>query len=113
MAIGFVAQYLVGGTHWVEARSDLHPTLWMALGLALAIVTGVGSLAVGYPFMTTHTWHFSLPWIGAVHLPSATFFDLGVFAVVLGAVLLLLTALGHQSLRARRAPAPVATEGAG
>ena len=103
MAIGFVAQYIVGGTHWVEARSNLRPALWMAVGLLLAIVTGLGSLVVGHPFMTTHTWHFTLPWLGDVHVPSATFFDFGVFAVVLGAVLLLLTALGHQSLRARRA----------
>ena len=64
--------------------------------------------------MTTHVWHFSVPVLGDVHLPSATFFDLGVFAVVVGAVLLLLTSLGHQSLRARRAPAPDASaEGPG
>jgi multicomponent K+:H+ antiporter subunit A len=112
MAIGFVAQYMVGGTHWVEARTNLRPTLWMAAGLLLATATGLGSLAVGYPFMTTHTWHFSVPWLGDVHLTSATFFDLGVFAVVLGAVLLLLTALGHQSLRARRAPAAAAASAA-
>ncbi|MFL6661257.1 MAG: hydrogen gas-evolving membrane-bound hydrogenase subunit E, partial [Rhizobacter sp.] len=103
MAIAFIAQYIVGGTEWVEQRINLRLVRWIALGLLLAIVTGLGSLALGYPFMTTHTWHFSLPWIGAVHLPSATFFDLGVFAVVLGAVLLLLTSLAHQSLRARRA----------
>ena len=41
--------------------------------------------------------------VGDVHLPSATFFDLGVFAAVVGAVLLILTALAHQSLRALRA----------
>jgi multicomponent K+:H+ antiporter subunit A len=86
----------------------------MAVGLALGIVTGLGSLAVGHPFMTTHVWHFRVPVLGDIHLPSATFFDLGVFAVVVGAVLLLLTSLGHQSLRARRAPAPnAAVEGPG
>ena len=104
MAIAFIAQYMVGGTEWVEDRTNLRPVLWMATGLLLAVVTGLGSLVVGHPFMTSHAWHFELPAVGAVHLPSATFFDLGVFAVVLGAVLLLLTALGHQSLRARRAP---------
>ena len=114
MAIAFIAQYMVGGTQWVEDRTHLRPARWMAVGLALAIVTGLGSLAVGHPFMTTHVWHFSVPVLGDIHLPSATFFDLGVFAVVVGAVLLLLTSLGHQSLRARRAPAPnAAVEGPG
>ncbi len=114
MAIGFVAQYMVGGTQWVEDRTNLRPALWIAFGLVLAIATGLGSHAVGHPFMTTHVWHVDVPLLGNVHLPSAFFFDLGVFAVVVGAVLLLLTSLGHQSLRARRAPAAdAAAEGAG
>ena len=40
------------------------------------------------------------------------FFDLGVFAVVVGATLLLLTALAHQSLRARRRARPAEEEAA-
>jgi multicomponent K+:H+ antiporter subunit A len=65
-------------------------------------VTGLGSLVVGYPLLTTHTAHVSLPVIGDLHLPTAAVFDVGVFAVVLGSSMLLLTALGHQSLRARK-----------
>jgi multicomponent K+:H+ antiporter subunit A len=104
VAIAFITQYMVGGTQWVETRMNLHPPRWIAAGLLLALVTGLGSLAFGYPFLTTHTAHFTLPVIGEVHLPSAFFFDLGVFAVVLGATLLLLTAIAHQSLRAQRRP---------
>jgi multicomponent K+:H+ antiporter subunit A len=47
----------------------------------------------------------TLPLVGDVHLASATFFDLGVFAVVVGSTLLILTALAHQSVRAHRPPA--------
>jgi multicomponent K+:H+ antiporter subunit A len=104
VAIAFIAQYMVGGTRWVEARMHLRPPRWIAAGLLLALLTGLGSLALGYPFLTTHTAHFTLPLIGEVHLPSATFFDLGVFAVVVGATLLLLTAIAHLSLRVRRRP---------
>ena len=43
--------------------------------------------------------------LGDIHLASALFFDLGVFAVVLGSTLLVLTALAHQSVRGRR-PTP-------
>ncbi|NML15759.1 monovalent cation/H+ antiporter subunit A [Azohydromonas caseinilytica] len=102
VAIAFIAQYMVSGTRWVEARMTLRPPRWIAVGLLLAIATGLGSLGVGHPFLTTHTAHFTLPLIGEVHLPSATFFDLGVFAVVVGSTLLLLTAIAHQSLRVRR-----------
>ena len=57
---------------------------------------------MGYPFLTTHTAHFSLPLLGDIHVASALFFDIGVYAVVVGATLLILTALAHQSVRAHR-----------
>jgi multicomponent K+:H+ antiporter subunit A len=44
-----------------------------------------------------------VPLLGNLHLPSAFFFDLGVFALVVGATMLMLIALGHQSVRAHRA----------
>jgi multicomponent K+:H+ antiporter subunit A len=111
MAIAFIAQYMVGGTRWVEARMHLQPPRWIAAGLLVALVTGLGALAFGHPFLTTHTAHVELPGIGLVHLPSAALFDFGVFAVVLGSTLLLLTALAHQSLRARRKSRPALAEG--
>ncbi|MFT3664817.1 monovalent cation/H+ antiporter subunit A [Piscinibacter sp.] len=102
VAIAFIAQYMVSGTRWVEARVRLQPPRWIAFGLGAALLTGLGSIALGYPFLTTHTAHVHWPLVGEVHLPSATLFDLGVFAVVVGSTLLLLTAIAHQSLRARR-----------
>ncbi|KYF61852.1 cation:proton antiporter [Sorangium cellulosum] len=105
VAIAMLMQYMVSGALWLEARARLRPARWIAVGLLLGAITGLGALAVGYPFLTTHTAHASLPLVGEVHLPSATFFDLGVFAVVVGATLLTLTALAHQSLRAHRRPA--------
>jgi len=105
VAIAMLTQYIVSGTLWVEGRARFRPTRWIAVGLLLGATTGLGAVALGYPFLTTHTAHASLPVVGEVHLPSATFFDLGVFAVVVGATLLILTALAHQSIRAHRQPA--------
>jgi multicomponent K+:H+ antiporter subunit A len=102
VAIAFIAQYMVSGTRWVEERMHLLPTRWIAVGLLIALATGLGSLALGHPFLTTHTAHVTWPLVGEVHLPTAAIFDLGVFAVVVGSTLLLLTAIAHQSLRARR-----------
>jgi multicomponent K+:H+ antiporter subunit A len=112
LAIAFIAQYMVGGTRWVEARLNLRPPRWIGVGLLLALLAGLGSLAAGYPFLTTHTAHVHWPLVGEVHLPSAAIFDLGVFAVVVGSTLLLLTAIAHQSLRARRQQAAADDEGA-
>ncbi|MFL9676622.1 monovalent cation/H+ antiporter subunit A [Pseudomonas marginalis] len=116
MSVAFILQYMVAGTQWVEAQMSLRPMRWMGFGLLSATLTGIGALFVGYPFLTTHTWHLSLPLLGDIHIASALFFDVGVYAMVVGSTLLMLTALGHQSVRAHKpsnqAKVVAATEGA-
>ena len=110
VAIAFLTQYIVAGTHWVEAHLQLKVIRWIALGMLAAVATGLGSLWFGYPFLTSHTAHVTLPGLGEVHFPSAMLFDVGVLAVVVGATLLILTALAHQSVRGhRRAPEKTVT----
>jgi multicomponent K+:H+ antiporter subunit A len=102
MSVALVLQYMVSGTAWVEEHLRIYPRRWIAAGLLLAMITGDGAIVLGYPFLTTHTAHLQLPLIGDVHVPSALFFDIGVFALVLGATMLILTALAHQSIRSHR-----------
>ncbi|MGC5700991.1 monovalent cation/H+ antiporter subunit A [Pseudomonas sp. NFXW11] len=102
MSVAFILQYMVAGTQWVEAQMSLRPLRWMGTGLLFALATGLGALAWGYPFLTTHTVHLDLPLFGDIHIASALFFDIGVYAVVVGATLLILTALAHQSVRAHK-----------
>ncbi|MBL0420664.1 monovalent cation/H+ antiporter subunit A [Ramlibacter sp. AW1] len=104
-SVGLIVQYLLGGTEWVESRLRIRPHGWTAAGLLLAVTTGAGSWAFGYPFLTSHTAHLELPLIGELHVPSAFFFDLGVFLAVVGTTLLMLVALAHQSIRAKPAHA--------
>ncbi|WP_095157581.1 monovalent cation/H+ antiporter subunit A [Pseudomonas sp. Irchel 3E13] len=109
MSVAFILQYMVAGTQWVEAQMSLRPLRWMGTGLLCATLTGVGALLFGYPFLTTHTAHLHLPVLGDLHVASALFFDIGVFTVVVGSTLLILTALAHQSVRAHRPSQPKPT----
>ena len=102
MSVALLLQYIVSGTVWVEEHMPLRPRRWIGLGILTALATGVGSWFLGYPFMTTHTAHLTLPLIGDIHIASALFFDIGVFTLVVGATLLVLTALAHQSVRSHR-----------
>ena len=90
----------------------LYPRRWIATGLLFALGTGLGAIAVGYPFLTSHTFHLTLPLAGEVHIASAMFFDIGVFALVVGATMLILTAIAHQSVRGHRFHARLAEEAA-
>lgn len=109
-SVGLVLQYIISGTSWVEAHMPLYPRRWIAGGLLLALGTGLGAVALGYPFLTSHTAHLHLPVIGEVHVASAMFFDMGVFSLVVGSTLLILTAIAHQSVRGHRYHARIMEE---
>jgi multicomponent K+:H+ antiporter subunit A len=97
--------YMAHGARRVEARVHVAPVRWIALGLALVIATGAGAIVAGRPFLTSHFGHVRLPVLGELPLASALLFDLGVFAVVVGACTLILIALAHQALRRPHAEA--------
>jgi multicomponent K+:H+ antiporter subunit A len=99
LATAVILQYLVGGTLWVESHLRIHPIYWMAFGLLGALFAGAGAWLAGTPFLTSQAWHGSLPLIGELHLSTVLLFDLGVYMVVVGATILMLVAIAHQSLR--------------
>jgi multicomponent K+:H+ antiporter subunit A len=110
LAIGFLLQYLAGGARWVEERLRILPIRWIAFGLLTTALTGVGSMLFGYPFLTTYFQYTEIPFVGRMPTATALLFDLGVFSLVVGATVLMLVALAHQSLRIR-SRAPRNTEG--
>lgn len=99
LATAVILQYLVGGTVWVEAHLRIHPLYWMAAGLLSAAIAGAAALLNGAPFLTSLAWHGALPLLGELHLSSVLLFDLGVYMLVIGATVLMLVAIAHQSLR--------------
>ena len=67
----------------------------MAAGLLLAVATGLASLGWGAPFLTSTYDYPWLPGVGGVPLASASAFDLGVYAVVVGATMVMLLGLAR------------------
>ncbi|HEX6636020.1 MAG TPA: monovalent cation/H+ antiporter subunit A [Steroidobacteraceae bacterium] len=104
LATGFIVQYMVSGTVWIEARTNIHPQYAIALGLTCAAGAGVAAWLLGNNFLTSIEWHASLPLLGEIHLSSTLLFDLGVYLLVVGATTLILISLAHQSLRSYRRP---------
>lgn len=103
MSIAIVLQYMAGGTRVAEARLRVRPLPWIGIGLLVAVLTGAGAFLFGYPFLSSSFRYLELPLFGAVPLATALLFDLGVFALVVGATALILVAIAHQSIRTPRA----------
>src|SRR5690606_5840046 len=107
MATAIIIQYMVSGVVWVETRQRLHPQYWIAFGLLASGVAAMGVWWLSKPFLSSVAFDLHLPLLGEVHLSSVLLFDLGVYTLVVGATVLMLIALAHQSLRLYRKPAPL------
>jgi multicomponent K+:H+ antiporter subunit A len=103
MAAGFILQYMAAGTVWVEDRLRILPVVWIGGGLLVAALTGTASILLGDAFLTSYFQYVELPLLGKVPLASASLFDIGVFSLVVGATVLMLIAIAHQSIRRLRA----------
>lgn len=82
------AYILIGiGSTMTEAKAKLHvdPVFLLAIGLAIAIVSGLPGMLGGGDFLTG-AWlpTFSLPLLGKIHLGTPLVFDVGVYLTVIG-----------------------------
>ncbi len=108
LATAVIVQYMMGGVTWVESRSRLHPLYWISVGLLLAGGAAMSSWLAMRPFLSAMALDIALPVIGTIHLSTVLIFDLGVYMLVIGATVLILVALAHQSLRVQRKLATMA-----
>jgi multicomponent K+:H+ antiporter subunit A len=100
-AVALVLQYMATGQARAEsvlqAGGGTRYTRWIGLGLAVAGLTGVGAFFLGHPFLTSAHGHPVVSVLGELPLATAAIFDLGVYITVVGATMLMLSALGAAS----------------
>lgn len=90
-AASFVLQALAFGVS--DARSRLTHLLRpaFAIGLLLAIAAGLVATLRGDPFLKHYHAYVPVPGDGAYHLSTTLIFDIGVFLVVVGTVVALVS----------------------
>ncbi len=66
------------------------------IGLLVSVTTGTVPFLLGRPYMQHAIWHFDLPLTGLYELPTATFFDLGVYLIVLGTLMTVFVELAEE-----------------
>lgn len=96
-AVALIVQYLSNGIEWTQKRltTDMH---WViGFGLLIGTGTGIVSILIGFPFLTSAFTYITWPVVGKFEVASAIAFDIGVFLVVVGATVLSLVQLGKLS----------------
>lgn len=89
-------QYVAGGIDEVRRLSRFRPWSILGTGLLVAFVTASLPLLVGDQILETALFERDLPILGAVKATSAVFFDLGVYVLVVGLVLMVFEAFGDE-----------------
>ncbi|MDO5722378.1 MAG: Na+/H+ antiporter subunit A [Actinomycetaceae bacterium] len=99
--IAVVMRYLAGGRFELGQTLSINPGRLLGLGLFTAAVGGALPLLRGQTVLQSVEIHLNLGWVGDLHFTSAMILDIGVYILVLGLVLDLVTALGAQIDRDR------------
>lgn len=96
-AVAIILLYISQGVDWLKARMNIEYQRVVAVGLMIALFTGLASWLFERPFLTSWFDYFDLPLFGEIELASAIAFDLGVYITVVGATLLILSSLGKMT----------------
>ncbi|MGB5908851.1 MAG: hydrogen gas-evolving membrane-bound hydrogenase subunit E, partial [Stenotrophomonas maltophilia] len=94
LAVPLLIQYVIQGTASVESRFGFDYIRCIGTGLLIALLSGSASMLFGVPFLTSGHLDLHLPLIGDVPLASAIGFDIGVYLVVFGGAMLMLSMMG-------------------
>ncbi|WP_028919408.1 monovalent cation/H+ antiporter subunit A [Pseudoxanthomonas suwonensis] len=94
LAVPLLIQYVIQGAASVESRFGFDYIKCIAVGLIVAAASGAASFAFGLEFLTSGHAELDLPFLGELELASAMGFDTGVYLVVFGGAMLILSMLG-------------------
>ncbi len=84
-AAGFALMAISEGVEPARRRLRISPLRLLAVGLAVALLSGLIAVTVGESFMTGFWFPaFELPLLGSVHLGTPLLFDIGVYFAVAG-----------------------------
>ncbi len=95
----FVLRHLERAGDQPGKAMPVAPEALLGAGLALAVVTGVAPWLAGHQFLESAKVQLDLPLLGTLKASSSLAFDLGVYLVVVGLVLIVLSTLGREADR--------------
>lgn len=93
-SLAYVLRYVAGGRQELASGMPMRPEALLALGLLVACGTAVAPLLFGASILEAASVTVTLPVFGEVKFASFLLFETGVFLIVVGLVLSVVSALG-------------------
>ncbi|HKM24833.1 MAG TPA: hydrogen gas-evolving membrane-bound hydrogenase subunit E, partial [Corynebacterium sp.] len=95
-ALAFTLRYIAGGRAELEEALPVDAGRILGTGLFLSAAAAIWPMFLGHPPLTSWYDSVDLPLIGSMSLPSALLFDAGVYLIVVGLMMHILSSLGGQ-----------------
>lgn len=95
-AAALVLLYLAFDMETMKKVLPIDFKVLIALGLFIAVATGIGSFFFNAPFLSHTFGYFDLPLLGEkTELATAMLFDLGVYLTVIGVTMTIILTIGE------------------
>ncbi|MDO5747445.1 MAG: proton-conducting transporter membrane subunit [Actinomycetaceae bacterium] len=94
--IALTIRYIAGGRFELFDAAPYKPGIVLGLGLFIAACAGVTPVIAGQAPFQTMPIALDFGWAGHLHFTTAIFLDIGVYLVVMGVVLDILSSLGSE-----------------
>ncbi len=103
---GVAVRYVTGGIDEVRSLARLRPWTILGAGLLIAAVTAAVPILLGDQPLDAAKWEFDVPVFGHLAISSVLAFDVGVYLVVVGLVLMVFEAFGDDYAEPAGNPPP-------
>ncbi len=95
LSSAFVLLYIAFDVESVNAGIPLNYKMVAAVGVLIAIFTGMGSLLFGSAFLSQSSAYFNLPIFGKTGFATVTLFESGVALGVVGVVITIMVSISE------------------
>ena len=105
-AAGIVLLYVNYGSNLIRNNLPFDFKYLVAIGLWCSMSCGLGAILFGYPYLTQTFGYMYFPILGEIELTTALIFDLGVYLVVTGGCLTIITSIGQSDIKTAKSVEP-------
>lgn len=95
LASTFVLLLLAFDIETVRRGIPVEFKLVAASGAAIVLLSGLGAVVFGEPFLTQSFAHFDVPFFGEIELTTVTIFETGVALAVVGVVVTIILSISE------------------